>query len=95
MATEHNPSAHDGTGHAATGHAASGPAPEFLAWAEAHQRQERHHEAELAQISRHPQGTDQRTALEEEATWVQEHEHGQRLHDSAIAQLRHPHPEAD
>ncbi len=85
MATEHNRSAQ----------AATGAAPEFLAWAEAHQRQERRHEAELAQVSRHPQGTDQRSALEEETTWEQEHEHQQRLHDSAIAQLRHPRPEAD
>ncbi|MFY8149505.1 MAG: hypothetical protein ACOVNL_09870 [Prochlorococcaceae cyanobacterium] len=75
--------------------APSGTPPEFLAWAESHQRQERRHGAELAQISRHPQGTEQRSALEEEEIRVQEHEHERRLHDSALAQLRHPRPEGD
>ncbi len=62
---------------------------EFLAWAQTHQRQERRHAAELAQITRHPDPCGDRDAIAQQRAWARRQAHLQHLHDSAMAQLRH------
>lgn len=64
-------------------------AAEFLAWADAHQQQERLHSAKLAQITRHPEGAPERDAIGQQRAWARRQARRQHLHDSAMAQLRH------
>ncbi|MEB3265014.1 MAG: hypothetical protein VKN13_00185 [Cyanobacteriota bacterium] len=63
-------------------------APEFLAWAHDHQRQRRRHDAELAQITEHPDPHSQDDAMAQQQAWVRRRNHARQLHDSALAQLR-------
>lgn len=64
-------------------------APEFLAWAEEHQREKRRHAADLAQITEHGTGDGEQDAMAQQQAWAREQEHAKRLHESAIAQIRH------
>ncbi|MEB3331236.1 MAG: hypothetical protein VKI83_01910 [Synechococcaceae cyanobacterium] len=64
--------------------------PEFVAWAADHQRQKRRHEAELAQITEHPDPHGNEEAIAEQEAWARRQEHEKRLHNSAIAQMK-PH----
>lgn len=66
-----------------------GPAREYLAWARAHQRDRRHHAAELAQITRHHDPGREASAVHQLQAWALRQAHRQHLHDSAIAALRH------
>ncbi len=66
-------------------------APEFVAWATEHQREQRLHEAELAQITEHPDPDANQDAIGQQQAWARRQEHEKRLHDSAIAQMK-PHP---
>ena len=68
----------------------SGAAPEFVAWAEEHQRANRRHEAELAQITTHPDASADRDAIAQQQAWARRHDHERHLHDSAISQMK-PH----
>ncbi|MEB3198996.1 MAG: hypothetical protein VKK62_00540 [Synechococcaceae cyanobacterium] len=68
----------------------SAAAPEFVAWAEEHQRANRRHEAELAQITTHPDHAAERDAIGQQQAWARRHDHERHLHDSAIAQMK-PH----
>lgn len=67
----------------------SGPGREFLAWARAHQRDQRRHAAELAQITRHHDPGPEASAVHQLQAWALRQAHQQHLHDSAIAALRH------
>lgn len=71
--------------------ASSQPAvdPEFLTWADDHARDQRLHDAQLAQIARHPDPNEGRNATEQQRAWARRHAHQKHLHDSAMAQLRH------
>jgi hypothetical protein len=66
------------------------PAREFLAWAEAHQRQRRRHAAGLAQITRHHDLNPGGDALHQLQAWALRQAHAKHLHASAMAQLRRP-----
>lgn len=66
----------------------SSAAPEFLAWAEEHQRSNRRHQAELAQITTHPDTSAERDAIGQQQAWARRHDHERHLHDSAIAQMK-------
>lgn len=63
--------------------------PELLSWAREHQRSNRRHGAELAQITRHPDPGEARNALAQQRAWATRQAHERHLHDSAMAQLRH------
>lgn len=62
--------------------------PEFVAWAAEHQREQRLHEAELAQITTHPDASADQDAIGQQQAWARRHAHERHLHDSAIAQMR-------
>ena len=62
---------------------------EFLSWARDRQRRQRLHGAELAQITRHPDPSEGRSALAQQQAWAVRRSHERHLHDSAMAQLRH------
>jgi len=62
--------------------------PEFLAWASEHERERRRHEAELAQITTHPDEHADADAIGQQLAWKKRQEHERHLHDSAIAQMR-------
>ncbi len=64
-------------------------AAEFLAWADDHQRRERRHAAELAQITRHPEKAPERDAIGQQRAWARRQARRQHLHESAMAHLRH------
>ena len=64
--------------------------PEFVAWAAEHQRENRLHEAELAQITEHPDPDGEGDAIGEQEAWARRHDHEKRLHESAIEQMK-PH----
>jgi hypothetical protein len=64
--------------------------PEFVSWATEHQRERRRHEAELAQITTHPDPTAEADAIGQQQAWARRQAHERHLHDSAIAQMRHP-----
>jgi len=66
-----------------------GPAREFLAWATTHQREQRRHGAELAQITRHRELNPSGNAVHQLQAWAMRQAHEKHLRDSAIAQLRH------
>ena len=70
--------------------AQSGPAadPAFVAWASDHQRQRRRHEADLVQITTHPDPAAEGDAIGQQQAWARRHAHERHLHDSAIAQMR-------
>lgn len=63
-------------------------AAEFLAWADSHQRHRRRHDAEMAQITRHPEQAPERDAIGQQRAWARRHGREQRLRASAMAQLR-------
>lgn len=63
-------------------------APEFVAWAAEHQREQRLHEAELAQITEHPDPDANHNAIGQQQAWARRQEHEKRLHESAIAQMK-------
>lgn len=63
-------------------------APEFVAWAQQHQRANRLHEAELAQITEHPDPASNRDAIAQQQAWARRHDHERQLHNSAIQQMR-------
>lgn len=65
-------------------------APEFVAWAADHERQQRLHDAGLAQITEHPDPASAQDAIGQQEAWARRQEHEKRLHDSAIAQMK-PH----
>jgi hypothetical protein len=65
-----------------------GPAREFLAWAQAHQRDRRRHAAVLAQITRHHDANPSGDAVHQQMAWAERQAHEKHLHDSAMAQLR-------
>jgi len=69
-------------------------APEFVAWAAEHQREQRLHEAELAQITEHPDPDASHDVIGQQQAWARRQEHEKRLHDSAIAQMK-PQPPAN
>lgn len=62
--------------------------PEFVAWAAEHKREQRLHEAELAQITTHPDTSAEQDAIGQQQAWARRHAHERHLHDSAIAQIR-------
>lgn len=62
--------------------------PEFVAWASEHERQRRRHDAELAQITTHPDADAAADAIGQQQAWARRHAHERQLHDSAIAQMR-------
>ncbi len=64
--------------------------PEFVAWAAQHQRENRRHEAELAQITEHPDPDGESDAIAQQEAWARRQTHEKHLHDSAIAQMK-PH----
>ncbi len=66
----------------------SAAAPEFVAWALQHQRANRLHQAELAQITEHPDPGADRDAIAQQRAWARRHDHERQLHDSAIHQMR-------
>ena len=68
--------------------AAQAAEPEFLAWAAEHERERRLHEAELAQITTHPDPNADQDAIGQQQAWARRHAHERHLHDSAIAQMR-------
>jgi hypothetical protein len=61
--------------------------PEFVAWASEHQREERLHDAQLAQITEHHDPDGEEDAIAQQEAWARRHEHEKRLHDSAIADM--------
>ena len=63
-------------------------APEFVAWATEHQREQRLHAAELAQITEHPDPDANHNAIGQQQAWARRQEHEKRLHESAIAQMK-------
>jgi hypothetical protein len=63
-------------------------APEFVAWAQEHQRANRLHQAELAQITEHPDTSANRDAIAQQRAWAKRHDHERQLHDVAIQQMR-------
>ncbi|MCS5690518.1 hypothetical protein NZK33_00780 [Cyanobium sp. FGCU-6] len=63
-------------------------AHEFVAWAAEHQREQRLHAAELAQITEHPDPDPTHDAIGQQQAWARRQEHEKRLHDSAIAQMK-------
>ena len=65
-----------------------GPAREFTAWAAAHQRENRLHNATLAQITRHHDPNPAGDATHQLQAWAVRQAHLKHLHDSAIAQMR-------
>jgi hypothetical protein len=69
---------------------AQAAAPEFVAWATDHERQQRLHDAGLAQITEHPDPAADKDAIGQQEAWARRQEHEKRLHDSAIAQMK-PH----
>lgn len=76
------------TAAAATGPQSPQAEPEFVAWAAEHQREQRRHEAELAQITTHPDASADQDAIGQQQAWARRHAHERHLHDSAIAQMR-------
>ncbi len=62
--------------------------PEFVAWASEHERERRRHEADLAQITTHPDEHADADAIGQQLAWKKRQEHERHLHDSAIAQMR-------
>jgi len=62
--------------------------PEFLAWATEHGRERRRHEADLAQITTHPDAHADADAIGQQRAWKKRQDHERHLHDSAIAQMR-------
>ncbi|MFM7314981.1 MAG: hypothetical protein ACKO0M_17790 [Cyanobium sp.] len=62
--------------------------PEFIAWASEHERERRRHEADLAQITTHPDAHADGDALGQQRAWKKRQEQARHLHDSAIAQMR-------
>lgn len=64
--------------------------PEFVAWAAEHEREERLHEAELAQITEHHDPDGEKTAIHEQEAWARRRDHEEHLHESAIEQMK-PH----
>jgi hypothetical protein len=66
----------------------SAAAPEFVAWAQQHQRANRLHKAELAQITEHPDPAANRDAIAQQRAWARRHDHERQLHDIAIHQMR-------
>jgi len=85
--TDQGSSGEEGT---SPGVAAGQADPEFVAWAAQHQRQNRLHKAELAQITEHPDPDGEGDAIAQQGAWARRQEHEKRLHDSAIAQMK-PH----
>ncbi|MEB3352569.1 MAG: hypothetical protein VKM01_09620 [Cyanobacteriota bacterium] len=75
-------------GASPTPNASAQPAPEFLAWASGHQRDRRRHDAELAQITEHPDPHDQQDAVGQQQAWARRRNREQQLHTSAMAQIR-------
>jgi hypothetical protein len=69
----------------------AGPEREFLAWAVHHQRDQRRHGTELAQITEHHDLNPAGDAVHQLQAWAVRQAHHKHLHDSAIAQIRH-HP---
>lgn len=68
--------------------APSGAAPEFLAWAHAHARENRRHAADLAQITGHPEADPSADARGQQKAWARRRTQERLLHDSAIDQMR-------
>ncbi len=66
----------------------SGSAPEFLAWAMAHARDNRRHAAELAQITQHPEIDAAADARGQQKAWARRRTQERRLHASALHQMR-------
>ena len=62
--------------------------PAFVAWASEHERERRRHEAELAQITTHPDEHADADAIGQQLAWKKRQDHEKHLHDSAIAQMR-------
>ena len=62
--------------------------PEFVAWASGHERERRRHEADLAQITTHPDAHADADAIGQQMAWKKRQDHEKHLHDSAIAQMR-------
>ena len=63
-------------------------APEFVAWAQQHQRANRLHQAELAQITEHKDPGADRDAIAQQQAWARRHVHERQMHDIAIQQMR-------
>ncbi len=63
-------------------------APEFLAWASGHQRDRRRHNADLAQITEHPDPHSREDALGQQQAWARRRTRAQHLHASALAQMK-------
>ena len=62
---------------------------EFVAWSDHHSKEERIHQASVAQIEDHPDLNDGASALAQQRVWSRRHARERRLHDSALSQLRH------
>jgi len=63
-------------------------APEFIAWAAGHRKEQRLHEAELAQITAHPDPDGEQDAIGQQQAWARRQEQQKRLHESTIADMR-------
>lgn len=85
-----DPSSIDAAAHEGIAPEAAKAEPVFVAWAQSHQRDSRRHEAELAQITEHPDAGAEQDAIGQQQAWARRQEHEKHLHDSAIAQIRRP-----
>lgn len=72
----------------ASGSSTAAAAPEFLAWAHAHARDNRRHAAELAQITEHPEADAGADARGQQKAWARRRTQERRLHASAMHQMR-------
>lgn len=66
--------------------------PDVLTWAKRHEHEKKLHDAQMAQITTHPDTTDNEAAIAEQQAWARRRDHEKRLHDSAIDEISHPHP---
>ena len=73
--------------HPEGSNASDGAGKEFVAWAKQHEHEKRVHEAQLAQITEHPDIGLEQDAKEEQQAWAHRRDHEQHLHDSAIDQI--------
>lgn len=67
----------------------AGPERDFTTWADQHQRENRRHDAALAQITQHHDLNPAGDATRQLQAWAVRQAHERHLHDSAIAQIRH------
>lgn len=67
----------------------AGPERDHTTWADLHQRDNRRHDAALAQITQHHDLNPAGDAVRQLQAWAVRQAQQRHLHDSAIAQIRH------